>query len=203
MAERVIIVPYDPNWQELFLQLAKPMRTALGKTALRIDHIGSTAVPGLDAKPIIDIQISVAMLGPLGIVETAPLQASHAASLQVLDIFNTFRIPLENLGYIFRSDNPDRTKRYFREAPGQRCTHIHVRQAGSWSEQLALLFRDYLRTHSDDAQRYAQRKYQLAEQYGEDRHGYTEAKSDIIWEIIRKAHRWSQDTGWQPEKSDL
>jgi GrpB-like predicted nucleotidyltransferase (UPF0157 family) len=99
--------------------------------ALRIDHIGSTAVPGLAAKPIVDIQISVPAFEPL----------------------DAFRVPLVQLGYVFRADNQERTKRYFREPPGDRRTHIHVRRAGSFSEQLALLFRDFMRTHPEWAQR--------------------------------------------------
>jgi GrpB-like predicted nucleotidyltransferase (UPF0157 family) len=65
MADPVIIVPYDVEWSRLFSSLGQALRAALGETALRIDHIGSTAVPGLDAKPIIDVQISVADLEPL------------------------------------------------------------------------------------------------------------------------------------------
>jgi GrpB-like predicted nucleotidyltransferase (UPF0157 family) len=86
-------------------------------------------VPGLDAKPVIDIQISVASFEPL----------------------DDYRLPMEELGYVYRGDNPERTKRYFRESPGQRRTHIHVRRLGSWSEQFALLFRDYLRANPEDA----------------------------------------------------
>lgn len=178
--DKIIVVPYDPQWPKLFSQLAAALRNALGGTALRIDHIGSTSIPGLDAKPIIDVQISVKSFDPLDL----------------------YRIPLETLGYTFRADNPERTKRYFREAPGHRRTHIHVRQAGSWSEQFALLFRDYLRTHAEDAQRYAALKYQLAAQYGEDRLGYVAGKEPFIWEIMRRADRWSQDTGWEAGATD-
>jgi len=115
---------------------------------------------------------------------------------------DTYRIPLGGLGYIFRADNPERTKRYFREAPGQRRTHIHVRRAGSWAEQFALLFRDYLRTHAEESAYYAALKYELAEKYREDRRGYTAAKEPFIWEIMRKADRWSQETGWEPGLTD-
>ena len=181
MPERVIIVSYDPEWPGLFLQTARPMRAALGNAALRIDHIGSTSVAGLAAKPVIDIQISVASFEPSDV----------------------YRLPLEALGYVFRSNNPDFTKRYFREAPGDRRTHIHVRRAGSWSEQAALLFRDYLRAHAEDAARYAELKYRLAEQYGDDRYGYTDAKSDFIWQVMARANRWSQENGWAPGAPDV
>jgi len=180
MKDKVIISPYDPQWPELFSRLGAALRNALGQTALRIDHIGSTAIPGLDAKPIIDIQISVASFEPL----------------------EAYRLPLESLGYVFRADNPDRTKRYFREAPGQRRTHIHVRRAGSLAEQFALLFRDYLRAHPDEAKQYATLKYSLAEKYPVDREAYTEAKGLFIWEVMVKANEWSQETGWEPGPTD-
>jgi GrpB-like predicted nucleotidyltransferase (UPF0157 family) len=107
------VVAYDPGWPGRFAELGRELRAGLGEVALRIDHIGSTAVPGLAAKPIIDIQVSVAAFEPL----------------------EAFRVPLERLGYVYRADNPERTKRYFREPPGRRRTHVHVRRAGSFSEQ--------------------------------------------------------------------
>lgn len=177
---RVEIMPYDPAWPELFRERGRRLRAALGPEALRIDHIGSTSVPGLDAKPIIDIQISVASFEPL----------------------EAYLAPLVSLGYVFRSDNSERTKRYFREAPGTRREHIHVRKAGSWGEQFALLFRDYLRTHSIDAGAYARLKHDLAARYRHDRHGYTEAKTPFIWEIMRRANDWSQEIGWEVGESD-
>jgi GrpB-like predicted nucleotidyltransferase (UPF0157 family) len=180
VSDPIVIVPYDPQWRQLFAQFGADLRRALGKTALRIDHIGSTAVVGLDAKPVIDIQISVASFEPL----------------------DAYRRPLENLGYVFHADNPELTKRYFREAPGNHRTHIHVRRAGSWSEQFALLFRDYLRTHNEDARGYAELKYRLAERYREDRQGYVDAKSSFIWVIMQKADKWSQEIGWELGPAD-
>ena len=180
MGERVTIVPYDPEWPGMFAKLGAALRGALGEVALRIDHIGSTSIPGMDAKPIIDVQISVASLDPV----------------------DPFRIPLESLGFVWRSNNPELTKRYFREKPGERRTHIHVRKAGSFSQQFPLLFRDYMRVHTEEIRPYAEMKYRLAEQYGEDREGYTIAKGPFVWAVIRKADQWAQDTGWQPGPSD-
>jgi GrpB-like predicted nucleotidyltransferase (UPF0157 family) len=180
MADPILIVTYDPEWPQQFQELATRLRRALSETALRIDHIGSTSIPGLDAKPIIDVQISVASLKPL----------------------DAYRRPLESLGFVFRAGNPDRTKRYFREQPGSRRTHIHVRRAGSHAEQLALLFRDYLRAHPDHARRYAQLKHRLAAQYRDNRARYTEAKGPFVWEILAQADRWSQETGWVPGPPD-
>jgi len=152
----------------------------LGAVALRIDHIGSTAVPGLAAKPIIDVQISV-------------------ASLEQID---AFRLPLEKCGFTWRADNPERTKRYFRERPGNPRTHVHVRRVGSFSEQFALLFRDYLRVHSDAADAYGQQKRELASFLSRDRYAYTDAKAPIVWRVIRDADAWAQSTGWEPGLSD-
>ena len=107
-------------------------------------------------------------------------------------------------GYVFRADNADRTKRYFRETPGQRRTHLHVRRAGSFSEQYALLFRDFMRAHPDVAQQYGALKVELARRYPrvEDRHAYTEAKSPFIWSVMVQADAWAQETGWLPGASD-
>jgi GrpB-like predicted nucleotidyltransferase (UPF0157 family) len=180
MANEIIIVPYDSEWAMQFSHLGDEIRQSLGNVAKRIDHIGSTSVVGLDAKPIIDIQISVASFEPQ----------------------NAYLIPLTQLGYVFRADNSDLTKRYFREPAGERRIHIHVRRLGSWSEQFALLFRDYLRVHPEEARRYAALKYNLASRYGEDRESYTEAKTPFLWEMMRQADAWCQNTGWMPGATD-
>jgi len=180
MPDPIVVVPYDPKWPGLFMELGAALCEVLSETALRIDHIGSTAIPGLDAKPVIDVQISVASFEPL----------------------NAYRIPIESLGFVFRANNPDLSKRYFREKPGKRRTHVHVRRAGSWGEQGALLFRDYMRAHDKDARRYADLKHSLAERYRDDRPSYTNGKDTFVWEIIYKAHKWSQEVGWNPGTRD-
>jgi Uncharacterized conserved protein len=180
MEDQWRIAEHDPQWRMLFLEAAAKLRVSLGDIALRIDHIGSTSISGLDAKPVIDIQISVSRL------EDLPAYKSN----------------IEQLGYVFRAENPDQTKRYFREIPGTRRTHIHVRQAGSFSEQVNLLFRDYLRQHPEDCLRYAQAKHRLMELHKQNRPKYVDGKSPIVWDIIHKAHLWSQETGWQPDPAD-
>jgi GrpB-like predicted nucleotidyltransferase (UPF0157 family) len=109
---------------------------------------------------------------------------------------------MEALGYVYRADNGDLTKRYFRESPGTTRTHIHIRKYGSWSEQFALLFRDYVRAHPAVAAEYAEVKYRLAEEYGSDRHGYVAAKGPFIWATMASASDWSQEIGWEPGPSD-
>lgn len=180
MSQSIDICPYDPAWPCLFSALGVRLRDALGSRAIRIDHIGSTAVPGLAAKPIIDVQVSVAALDPV----------------------DHFRGPLEGLGLVYRSENPERTKRYFREVPGTRRTHIHVRRAGSWAEQFALLFRDYLRAEPEERDRYGELKRRLARENADDRREYGAAKVPFIWEIMRRADQWSREAGWMPGNSD-
>ncbi|WP_211751787.1 GrpB family protein [Paenibacillus dakarensis] len=130
--------------------------------------------------PIIDIQISVRSLEPV----------------------ETYKTKLENIGFIYRAGNPDLTKRYFREKPGRKRTHIHVREYGSWSEQFALLFRDYLRANENDCRKYAEMKYNLMKLFQKERDLYVEGKEPIIWEIMSRASKWSQITGWKTGKSD-
>jgi GrpB protein len=103
---------------------------------------------------------------------------------------------------VYRPDNPERTKRYFREPPGRRRTHLHVRRAGSFSEQWALLFRDYLRAHRAVADDYAAVKRRLAIRFRDDRAAYTNAKAPFMWEVIRRADEWAQAQGWLPGPSD-
>jgi GrpB-like predicted nucleotidyltransferase (UPF0157 family) len=176
----VEIVDHDLGWAAAFVDLGAVLREALGDVAVRIDHIGSTAVPGLAAKPVIDLQISVRSLDPV----------------------DDFRGPLQGLGYVYRADNPERTKRYFREPPGHRRTHLHVRRLGSFSQQFPLLFRDYLRSHPPSAAAYAAVKRRCAEQFRHDRRGYVEAKDAFVWEVIRRADGWAQRVGWTPGPSD-
>jgi GrpB-like predicted nucleotidyltransferase (UPF0157 family) len=177
---RIKIVEYKPAWPVVFGELGRTLRAALGAVALRIDHIGSTAVAGLAAKPIIDVQISVAAFEPI----------------------EAFKDPLERLGFVYRADNPERTKRYFREVPGSRRTHLHVRRAGSFSQQIPLLLRDYLRSHAYAAAEFATVKRRLARQFPCDGAGYTDAKAPYVWEIIRRADEWAQLQGWEPGPSD-
>ncbi len=91
---------------------------------------------------------------------------------------------------------------YFREPPGAPRTHVHVRKFGSWSQQFALLYRDYLRVRPDLADRYAAVKRELAERYRNDRSGYTNAKDPFIWAVMAEASEWSKSVGWEPGASD-
>ena len=179
--DQIIIHPYSDEWPSLFECTAGKIREALGDVAIRIDHIGSTSIKDLAAKPIIDIQISVLAFEPI----------------------EEFLLPLEKLGYIYRKDNPEKTKMYFRETPGDRRTHIHVRKFGSWHQQFPLLFRDYLRLHPIEVKLYESEKYRLANMYKDNRVAYVEGKNAIFWDIIYRADRWAAQTGWEPGLSDV
>lgn len=180
MQDPIIVESYDPAWPGRFREMAMRLRAGLGDLALRIDHIGSTSVVGLAAKPVIDVLISVADLEPV----------------------TAYAPALERAGFHWRAKNPDRLQRYFREAPGMTRTHIHVYEAGSWSEQLNLLFRDYLRADADACRLYAQTKAALAIRFRDDRPGYVDAKAPTVWALLRRAHEWAQTVGWSPGPSD-
>ena len=181
MTEHIVINSWSPEWARQFRKRAEALRNELGSLAMRIDHIGSTSIRGLAAKPIIDIQISVESFDPM----------------------EALVAPLERCGYVWRSSNPELTKRYFREVPGNERTHVHVRRSGSWREQWALLFRDYMRQHINEHAAYVALKRALAERYGADRNAYTQGKDDFFWDVIRRADRWAAAVGWQPSATDL
>lgn len=178
--DNLFISEYDQEWPRQFELIGGQLRVALVDRALRIDHIGSTSVPGLAAKPIIDVQISVPSLEPVG----------------------EYRTAIESCGYTWRQDNPELTKRYFREVSPRPRTHIHVRRAGSFSEQFSLLFRDYLRAHPEQAGRFAVTKRELAPLLRTDHVSYVEAKAPSVWAIVHEADDWAQSVGWEPEPSD-
>jgi GrpB-like predicted nucleotidyltransferase (UPF0157 family) len=179
-AAEELIVDYTPAWRSEFVELGTCLRRALGEAALRIDHIGSTSVVGLSAKPIVDIQISVACLEPA----------------------DGYRAAIESCGFAWQPDNPELTKRFFREVSPRKRTHLHVRMAGSLGEQFALLFRDYLRAHAERVDAYAALKRSVAHLLLSDRDAYVQAKAPFIWDLIRDADRWAQDTGWAPGHTD-
>lgn len=178
---RIVLMPYNPDWRGRFLAMGQRIRHALGGTALRIDHHGSTAVPGLVSKPVIDIQVSV-------------------ASLEDTDAFAPW---LEELGLTFRRDDPDLTRRSFSgDFRGVGMANVHVRRAGSFSEQFQLLFRDFLRADERARQRYGDEKEKLAANPWITVDEYAEAKGDAIWSTVREGQRWAAATGWRPPPSD-
>jgi GrpB-like predicted nucleotidyltransferase (UPF0157 family) len=168
------IVAYDQGWPERFETWQRKLAGLLGPVARRIEHVGSTSVPGLAAKPVVDIQVSVADLGD----EDRYVPPCEAAGLQ-------FRI---------RDDE----HRYFQPPPAQpRVVHVHVCQQGGAWERVHLLFRDYLRSSAAARETYAAAKREAARVWGNDRPAYTEAKSDVILGILDQAEAWAVATGWE------
>lgn len=165
----IAIHPYSAEWPTRYEHWAERIRGALGRKALRVEHIGSTAVPGLAAKDVIDIQVSVASFVP------------EAA----------YRTPLESLGYTYRPDDDPAHRFFKRDGPGdRRLVNIHVCEVGSAWEERHLFFREYLRTNPKAAAEYELLKVRLSAEH-DDVLSYTEAKSDSI----AKAMRHDQNSG--------
>ncbi len=168
----MVVVPYDPAWPVMFEAEAGRVRTALGQIALRVDHHGSTSIPGLGAKPIIDIQVSVAALQPVA----------------------AYGERLEAIGYLHVPHPDDAFAPFFHQpAHWPHSHHIHVVQAGGAEERRTLAFRDYLRDHAAVAREYEQLKQSLARQLGamthESREAYARAKTEFIERVVAIALR--------------
>ncbi|MGA3398167.1 MAG: GrpB family protein [Acetobacteraceae bacterium] len=160
----VALVAYDPDWPRQFAMEAERLRGVLDPAlVLGIEHFGSTAVPGLIAKPIIDILIAVRSLATARTAAVAPIVS---------------------LGYVYWEDNPKPDRMFFVKGMppygARRTHHVHITEPAGEMWQRRLAFRDYLRAHPDEAQRYAALKHDLARQYTTDREAYTEAKSDYV-----------------------
>lgn len=163
--DRIEIVPSDPRWAQAFAVEAARIRAVLPEhDGLVIEHIGSTAVPGLDAKPVIDILL----IEP----DTArwPLLV----------------VPLQALGYVLWAENPRRDRLFFVKGMPPRGSgrthHVHVRTPADAQRERA--FRDWLRAHADDAARYAALKRELVAAHAADREAYTAGKTAFIEAIL-------------------
>ena len=165
------ITSYDDRWPSLFEAEAVRIRKVLGDLALRIEHVGSTAVPGLAAKPVIDIQISVASLDQPG----------------------SYSAPLAELGYRhIPLGDFDRVYPFFQKPAEWPSTHhVHLCIAGSEQERRHLAFRDYLRRHAEIASAYVELKQALAAANDgetlESREKYSLAKSAFVNSVLERA----------------
>ncbi|HYV22962.1 MAG TPA: GrpB family protein [Candidatus Bathyarchaeia archaeon] len=183
-ARRVTIVEPKATWPTEFEAIAVSLRQALGSLALRIDHIGSTAVPGLPAKDLIDVQITVAALDRKRL---APALA-RAGFVDREDIGQDHRPP--------GATGPDGGwRKLFFQAGSGRPVNVHVRVAGAPNQRYALLFRDYLRTHPESAAAYARLKRALAE-LGIDPGAYADVKDPACDLIFMAADAWAAQTSW-------
>lgn len=168
----IVIEPYSSAWPGIFEEHRSRISDALGAVVHRVDHIGSTAVRGLAAKPIIDIQISVLD------VEQEPAYVE----------------PLVAAGYRLRVREPGH--RMLRTP--ELHVHIHICDAGSEWERRHLLLRDWLRQSAEDREAYAKLKTELGRQGWETMNHYADAKTALIAEMTVRAEQWAVSTGWTP-----
>jgi GrpB-like predicted nucleotidyltransferase (UPF0157 family) len=184
LAMTILITPYDPRWPHEFEAVRSSLQEILGALALRIDHIGSTSVPGLGAKDVIDIQITVQALTP------EVRQKLIEAGYEHREAITHDHVPLGE------DDDPKLWAKFcFVQTTGQRRANIHVRAAGNPNQRYPLLFRDYLRAHPNSAHTVELIKRQLARYHADDVEAYYDIKDpvyDLIWDA---AQEWARTTG--------
>jgi GrpB-like predicted nucleotidyltransferase (UPF0157 family) len=185
----LLIVEHRAAWAGEFEALRQRLQAALGPRALRIDAIGSTAVPGLCAKDVIDVQVAVATLdGEAGAALTASLQAAgfvHHASATA-----------DHVPPGAEAHPAAWRKLLFKNPPDQRRAHIHVRVLGAPNQRYALLFRDFLREQPAMAQAYGELKRRLADALARPE-DYPDVKDPAVDLIYLAAEAWAAGSGWQ------
>jgi GrpB-like predicted nucleotidyltransferase (UPF0157 family) len=164
----VVVLPYDTRWPELFAAERDRLAGIFGERAGGIEHIGSTAVPGLAAKGIVDILLGL-----------RPLELRS----QDLDA-------MARLGYVYRGELGI-PGRHFLQKGKPPTHHVHAVEHGSVEWLKHVHFRDHLRAHREDAQSYAKLKRDLAARHPDDRDAYTNGKSPFVAAVLRKASRGS------------
>ena len=171
---KVEVVPHNPLWQDAFEAEADLIADILGDNVAAIHHIGSTAIPNIYAKPIIDILVAV-------------------GDITQVDDRN---LAMESLGYEAMGEFGIPDRRYFRKCNrfGTRTHHVHTFEVGSVQIERHLAFRDYMRTHTDDARQYSQLKQQLAGRYPQDIEGYMDGKDGFIKDMDKKAAAWRKSS---------
>lgn len=167
------IVDYDPDWQKKFEKHARAIADALGGSALRVEHIGSTSVPGLAAKPVIDILV---------VVQDSADESAYLPQL-------------EAAGYVLRVREPDWNEHRMFRTP-EHDAHVHVYSAGCPEIERYLTFRDRLRRHTEDRSRYERTKRELAAKEWPDMNAYAEAKTEVIESIIAASRTEPGTEGW-------
>jgi GrpB-like predicted nucleotidyltransferase (UPF0157 family) len=177
------IVEYHNDWPARFEQFAARLRDALGPLALRIDHIGSTSVPGLCAKDVIDVQVTVDALDTR---ELTPAM-ERAGFRSRPGIVGDHRPP-------GASEDPDDWRKLYFDTE-DKTVHVHVRQNGRANHRYPILFRDYLRAHADAAEAYGQLKRRLAV-LAPDTSTYADAKDPVCDLIMLSAETWAAETNW-------
>lgn len=168
-SEQIEIIPYNPGWIELFKHESLHLQQALGHHLLEIYHIGSTAIPNMPAKPVIDMML---------VCENLDEIADIAQKLKVLDYSPVRRHVIPHRSFITSRQEASIS------------FHLHIRERGDPQINRHVNFRDYLIHHSDQARSYAELKMQLAEKFRDDRYSYVLGKNRLIQEIDAEAKRW-------------
>jgi GrpB-like predicted nucleotidyltransferase (UPF0157 family) len=184
----IVVVPYQPRWADEFVQVATRLRVAAGDAAVRIDHIGSTAVPGLGAKDVIDVQITVADLDDAGALTGRLREAGFRKGAEFW--YDEFRGRPEN--------DPELRKLFMREPEGERRVHVHIRERGRFNQLYALLFRDYLRASETVRGEYELFKRRAAQIFPDSIDGYLFLKDPVFHIIYEAASQWARQVGWAP-----
>lgn len=170
MAQHIIVVEYVPLWEKMFEEEAAVIQRILGENCVAIHHIGSTAVPNLAAKPIIDM---------MPIVKN-------------LDAVDRTRSALEKIGYEYMGEFGIVGRRYLRKGGEERTHQIHIFSDKSKDDiERHLAVRDYLRTHEEECSRYADLKRALALKYPYDIDGYCDGKEEFMKQLEKKALEYS------------
>jgi GrpB-like predicted nucleotidyltransferase (UPF0157 family) len=166
----VEVLPHDPEWQNAFAVESKSIAEALGETVVAIHHIGSTAIPGIYAKPIIDFLVEVSDL--------RKVDEQH--------------MTMALLGYETMGEYGIPGRRFFRKnnSAGVRTHHIHTFMIGSAPVERHLAFRDYLLAHPETAQQYSHLKRELAKKYPQNIDRYMDGKDELIKAVDQKAAQW-------------
>jgi len=165
MSSSVTVVEYDPDWAMLFEKLRDFVFPVLNDFAITIEHVGSTSVPGLAAKPIVDMDVVVST------------QADVQKAIQ----------RLAALGYVHEGNLGITGREAFIPPHHLPWHHLYVCSVENDEYKRHILFRDYLRNHPDDAKRYSDLKFELAKRFHNDRNAYTSAKSDFVNEMLKRA----------------
>jgi GrpB-like predicted nucleotidyltransferase (UPF0157 family) len=168
----VKLTPYTAEWKRLFEQEKARLQTAIGQHVLDIQHVGSTAIPGMVAKPIIDIGIAV---------------ASFEAARVCIQ-------PIEQLGYEYRGEHGIPRRHYFVKGNPRTTHHLHMNEIDSRDWENQVLFRDYLIQHPALAEEYAALKTELAQHYSADREAYLEGKASFIERVLGMARAEKRDS---------
>jgi GrpB-like predicted nucleotidyltransferase (UPF0157 family) len=162
----IYLAPYDPAWPSLFTRLKQQIHAALEDDVLLLEHVGSTSVPGLSAKPIIDMVLAVA---------DSSDEASYVERLEQRGFKLRIREPHDHEHRMFKSSDPK--------------ANLHVFSDGCEEIDLLLLFRDWLRNHADDRLLYEEKKRDLAGRIWKYTQNYADAKTEVVQEILVRARR--------------